>query len=173
MPVPTAYTWTVGELVTAGKMNAYLRDAVAFLLARPGAILGRSGNQTFTTGVPAAVGWNLEIFDDDNAHSTVTNPSRYTVQTAGRWSFTSAFGWTANAAGQRALTFRVNGGGDIDGVNIAAGAAIQQVLNGSMMIALNVGDYVEVFGNQTSGGNLNLDAALHSGPLLECIWERT
>jgi hypothetical protein len=171
--IPTAYTWTVGELVTASKMNSFLRDAVSFLLARPSARLTHSTTQSIPDSVNTAVTFNTEGSDTDNGHSTVTNASRYTVQTAGTWSIDTCSPWVANATGKRELFIRSNGASDFASSAIVASASVRHALQVSDKIALSVGDYVEAVVWQSSGVALNLDNTFHGGQRMALIWERT
>lgn len=171
--VPTAYTWTVGELVTAAKLNAYMRDALAFLLARPAATLTNTAPQSIPTSTGTALTWNLEILDSDEGHSTSANTSRYTVQTAGLWTFTANVPFGANSTGVREVYFRTNGGFDFSANLMGTGQVINHSLSITDKIAMNVGDYVEVLVRQTSGVALNVDSTLRGGQRFHALWERT
>lgn len=170
--IPTAYTWTVGELLTSVKLNAYLRDAVTFLLARPFATLVNPATQSITTATDTALTWSTEVADTDGGHSTVTNTSRYTVQTAGHWTFTANVPWASNATGRREVWFRTNGTFVFSTVNMSAGASLQHGQSITEKIFMLVGDYVEAVVHQTSGGNLNVDNAFRGGQRFHAIWER-
>lgn len=81
--VPNPRTWTVGELLTASKMNTDVRDALNFLLVnKPLAVLYTTNTITPNNSF-VNVTWNQEILDRDGGHSTSSNTDRYTAQTAG------------------------------------------------------------------------------------------
>lgn len=168
--IPTAYTWTIGELVTSTKINTYLRDAVSFLLDPPSARLSHSTTQSITTGTDTGMSLNTEAADADGGHSTSSNTSRYAPQTAGVWDLNAAVPFAANATGKREAAFRVNGTTTHHAAAIPAAVASRMCLNLSGKIPLTVGDYVEVVVFQDSGGNLNLDNTFRGGQRLDAYW---
>ncbi|MEU4578921.1 hypothetical protein [Nonomuraea sp. NPDC023979] len=91
--VPNPRTWGSTELVTAAKLNADVRDSFNFLLAPPRAALKKSSLQDIPSNAETAVTWDVELYDSDNGHSNVTNPSRYTAQTAGWFCITANVHW--------------------------------------------------------------------------------
>ncbi|WP_084963761.1 hypothetical protein [Thermoactinospora rubra] len=101
--IPSPRTWTVGELVTAAKMNADLRDGLNFLLAPPLAALRKSVNQLIPQTSPTEVTWDVEDIDRDGGHSNVTNPSRYTAQTAGWYQVSVTILWDISLSSERVL----------------------------------------------------------------------
>lgn len=171
--VPTAYTWTVGELVSASKLNSYLRDVISFYLNRPSAILTHSLTQSISDSTFTAVAFNTEVADTDGGHSTTTNTTRYVVQTAGTWRITANVPWATNAAGKRELFIRVNGATDWSSSAITAGSNVSLGMSVTDNIPLNVGDYVEAVVWQSSGAALNVTNAFHGGQRLHAMWERT
>lgn len=171
--IPTAYTWTVGELVTAAKINSYLRDAISFLLAPPYAALQRTANQSINNTATTNVGWDSEVQDTDNAHSTVTNNDRFTGVTAGVYESLTAIPWVGNATGVRELNFGVNGTITYAGSRLVPGSAVAFVNPAAKLIALSVGDYMNIKVWQSSGGALNIDQAFASGPTWDILWKRT
>lgn len=160
MPVaPVPPTFEVGVSDTTA-LNL-LRDCQRFLLNPPIAELRQTTLQTFTTSVSAAVTFTTEDIDTDidgiGGHDNVTNPSRYTARYAGWYLISGAVEFVANATGDRFAWLAVNGT-DVNGsVGFQAGdatgsAAVQARIK---KVYLNIGDYVEVIGFQSSGGNLN------------------
>lgn len=171
--IPTAYTWTVGELVTAAKFNQYLRDAISFLLNKPHARLRHSTTQSIvaTTGTPVL--FNTEDADDDNGHSTVTNTSRYTAQTAGTWKVMATTPWVANGTSKRELYLRKNNLTNYAGTSIDANQAVSHSLSTAGLVDLSVSDYVESWVWQGTAGPLNVTNAFQGGQRMDLIWERT
>lgn len=169
--VPTAYTWTVGELQTAAKMNAYLRDLATFLLNRPSARLRHSVTQSLTTSTSTALLLDTEDTDTDGGHSTVTNTSRYTCQTAGTWLAMASVPWTGNATGKRETYFRVNNTTDYHSVAIDCNRNVTHATATSGLIPLSVGDYVEIWGYQDTGAGLGTNQSFHRGVQFSLIWE--
>lgn len=146
-PVPT---FAAGAKLTAAQMNTYLKDNLAFLVRPPAcAIQG--------TGVSAGSGVTLdgtETYDTDGMHDNVTNPSRITIQTAGRYQCTATIQYAPNATGNRGGSLIVNGGTIYEGVLVPAASGNSSVCTVTRTLTLSVGDYIEARTFQTSGGNL-------------------
>lgn len=155
--VPTPRTWTVGELLTAAKLNQDLRDGLNFLLAPPVAHLRRTAAQSIPTGVATNVAWTTEITDTDIGHDNVTNNTRYTAKTAGWFDCNATVSWALNSTGIRNVYFFKNSStSSWPTVTIPAGGgyAYSKIVGA---IFLSVNDYLEVQGFQDSGVALNLD----------------
>ncbi|YCK35184.1 hypothetical protein ACNF49_14175 [Actinomadura sp. ATCC 39365] len=156
--VPVPRTWTVGELLTAAKMNVDVRDSLNFLLAPPLAVLTKTGIQSVTSGTLTAVTWPTEQVDRDGGHSTSTNTSRYTAATAGYYTFHHWNEWgLASTSGYRRVLFRLNGSTYThqDGRTSPTTAAVSHL---SGMVFMSVGDYAEVIVDQNSGVSLDLSS---------------
>jgi hypothetical protein len=113
--------------------------------------------QTIANNTYTALVWNSEYYDTDTFHSTSTNTSRFTVPSGkgGYYLVTAATSWIANATGARRILIRKNGtdfrrNGDVPG-NSTVVVGTQMTI----IIPLTVGDYIEVFVRQTSGGDLD------------------
>lgn len=170
--IPTAYTWTVGELVTAAKMNAYLRDLATFLLNRPYAQLTHNTTQSIPDSTMTPVSLNTETSDSDSGHSTSTNNSRYTAATAGVWTVHGTGPWVANTNGKRELHILKNGLTDYAVDARDANRNVYHSANVSCLVDLGAGDYASLFAWQNSGGALNLTNVNGSGQRFDLIWER-
>lgn len=167
--VPAPRTWTVGELLTASKLNADLRDGLSFLLAPPLAILTRTALQAVGSGSLIALPWDTEVVDRDGGHSTSTNISRYTAQTAGYYSAHHWHEWPVpNTTGYRRVMFRTNGSTltHQDSRTSPTSVAMSH-LSGLIFLAVN--DYVEVTLDQNSGSSVNIG----SNARLDIVWAST
>lgn len=113
--------------------------------------------QTIANNTYTALVWNSEYYDTDTFHSTSTNTSRFTVPSGkgGYYLVTAATSWVANATGARRILIRKNGtdfrrNGDVPGnTTVVVGTQM------TIVIPLTVGDYIEAFVRQTSGGDLD------------------
>jgi len=154
--VPATRTWVAGEVVLASHFNNNIRDVLNFLLTPPIFKGRQTAAQTLTTGVATAISLDTEDVDSAGGHSTVTNTSRYTAVYAGWYSVGSGVSYAANATGIRTVEYDVNGAVQAAGGTAfaATGAVTNRLPGRSFQVFLNVGDYVETFGFQNSGGNL-------------------
>lgn len=171
MAIPVPHTWTAGDNATSSVMQTLtdtglwnLGTATSTSARRPLALLFQTVSQSIASGATgAAITFDSETggADYDNGHQVTSTPSppgntRYTANTAG-WYNVAAKGNIASAAsGQASLWLAVNG-------TELNGSRVRQLLNTttnfaactSRLVYLNVGDYLEVWVNQTSGGALS------------------
>lgn len=112
-----------------------------------------SAVQAITTAVNTKITFDT-IRRNDGGLADLTN-DRLTAVVAGWYIITAGFGFAANAVGNRGGELMVNGTIEIAQQFYAAPAAGVSVMSISAVYYLAAGDYVELFGFQTSGGNLN------------------
>jgi hypothetical protein len=108
-----------------------------------------------TSGAWQQVTFNSESFDTDGCHSTVSNTSRLTCQTAGIYLVIGTVQWAASAVGIRVLRLLLNGATAV-GYDQPGAIPVVQTVTG--LYSLAAGDYVELSAYQNSGGALNMDA---------------
>ena len=119
----------------------------------------RTAAQSVSTGSNTLLTWNSENVDTDSMHDNSTNPSRLTIPTGflGRWRFDIGVTFAAAANGTRAAWITVNGAGTRYGQPEVPGSSVASAgLYISRELVLAVGDYVEVYCYQDSGGALNV-----------------
>ena len=166
-----------GTPITAAKLNnmeAGIFDAHYQAAARVYHNVAQNVNNVTET----VLAFNSERFDtESNAastiHDTVTNNSRLTCRTAGKYQITANIGWDSNNTGIRKLSLRLNGATTIAIVGQAStGSAMgltSQVI--STLYDLAVNDYVEVLAYQDSGGTRLVDVVGNYSPefMMVCV----
>src|SRR5579859_5133964 len=166
-------TFTTGQVVTAAQMNATNRDLGNFLLARPLAIMRQTVAGSIANSTWTAIACDTEDIDRDNGHSTVTNTSRYTSQTAGYYRGSGKISFASNANNRRWTRW------DVNAAEITATRLSMQAANGdaselamaSRLIFLNVGDFLEAKGFQDTVGALNtVVTTTGDQPYFEILW---
>ena len=122
----------------------------------PAFLLKGSGtNQSIPNASFTKVTAFTEIFDTDNAVSSGT----FTVPTGkgGKYFITASTNFTANATGQRIMSFYKNGSQEARLSSAPGEDTGNNAGNtGSALIELSEGDYVELYVYQNKGGALNL-----------------
>ena len=127
-----------------------------------------SANISISNNTTTAITLDSERWDTGELHSTSVNTSRITLTTAGNYLIVGIIEWGANATGSRQVQIRRNGD---SATNIGiitqgatpggAGFVTTQVI--SIYYQLVVGDFIELFVYQDSGGALNvLNSATYS-----------
>lgn len=173
--VPATKTFTDG-IATSSEANAYIRDVLNFLLARPIAQARQATLQSITSATYTSILFDAEDVDTNVAgtgqHDLVTNNSRFTAVYPGWYQASGATGWATNVTGRRGGHWAVNG------VTMPGGAALMAAGTGgtsempvrTMLFYLNVGDYIELQGFQDSGGALNTATGSDQQTTMTIIW---
>jgi hypothetical protein len=133
-----------------------IRDDLEFLIDPPCCSVKASSAQSLTNGVTTALNAATENFDNNAMHSTVTNNSRITIQTAGRYLAIALVRYAANGNNSRTLSFFTNGTVNHDLTNGLAANNGDTFWSGSKSFVFAVSDYIEVRATQYSGGNLDV-----------------
>lgn len=163
---PTTGTHAVGDHVVdqtgkiwvctvAGTPGTWVTTRSTFIGCR----LFLSTAQAVASSASSAITFDSESFDTDGFHSTVSNTSRITIPTglAGKYRITALVDYPANSTGIRYCFIRKNGtaGADPTGMIVPAGAT-EIAADLATVMDLVAGDFIELFGWQTSGGSLSV-----------------
>ena len=158
-----ADTFTKLSLGTAGQVLTVNSGATAPQWAAPaaggfvGCRLSNSTTPTIANGTYTLRTYDQETFDTDGFHSTVTNTGRITIPSGkgGYYKVSSTNNWADNSTGQRTTAIYKNGNAAHYGYT-APGIAVASSI--SVIMNLSVGDYIETYVYQGSGGNLQIYA---------------
>jgi hypothetical protein len=102
-----------------------------------------------------------DTFDTDGYHDPAVNNTRFTIPSGkgGYYLVTGNWGFASNATGNRECYFNLNGSFGFNGGGIPAQPTSATVGTYSAIVNLSVGDYIEMYVNQTSGGALNANTS--------------
>lgn len=115
---------------------------------------------------------NSERWDSDTIHSTSTNTSRLTCNTAGKYLITANVAYDINATGYRVTRILLNGVTEIArDMRMPVTASDYTACIVTTIQDLTVTDYIEVQAYQTSGGALNVQSVGNYSPELSMVWE--
>lgn len=143
---------------------AFIEQGIFDAHFQPCARVTHNANQSTTTGVSFTLAFNTERFDTDTIHDTVTNNSRLTCKTAGKYLVTGNVSFAANATGIRQLQIKLNGATTVGAVGWSASSAGTTDLVVVTLYDMAVNDYVELIAAQNSGGALNVLATGNYSP---------
>lgn len=132
------------------------RDNLEFLIDPPTCSVFNSAAQSIANVTTVSLLADSENFDNDAMHSTVTNTSRITAQTAGRYLFIATVSY-ATGTGRRVTSFLKNGTTVINGATVpaVAGGVVDRI-SIARSVVMAAGDYLEVQANHNNGANLNV-----------------
>lgn len=155
--VPVSATKNAGDLITGALWNAGPAASNTFLTTVPMAEVYQTIAQNLATGTFTAITMDSTILDTDGQHSNSTNNSRVVCQVAGWYSVSGGIGFVTNATGARGAVIYKNGSPltQATGNIVAASNAVHVSTAGEFLVQLAVGDYVELYGWQNSGGALS------------------
>jgi hypothetical protein len=116
-----------------------------------------------TTATATAISFgasDTEVFDTSSFHSPTSDNSRITIPTGlgGKYAVVAGIQYATNATGMRYCSIYKNGA--IEAVQRTPANSVSlagTLLTASTIISLSAGDYVELYGFQNSGGNLNVN----------------
>lgn len=163
--IPTVPSFTSGQQLPASTMNT-LSDLHRFVLGQtltdgsriPICVLVQTTQQTIPNTSTTPITWDTEQIDTDNMHSTTTNPTRITAQTAGWYEVSAVVPTvTAPSSGKLGVGLTLNG-------EMVLGSAAQTPF-ASQPIAVPIpgavlymgsGDYLELWAYQNSGSSVQL-----------------
>lgn len=133
----------------------------------------RSTNLSVANNTTTAITWNAETLDNSSIHSISSNTSRLTAPVDGRYKAISMVQWASNATGWRGIGVIPNGGAvyeSIDTRPAANGTETTQIVE-VPLLPLTAGQYCEILGTQTSGGNLNVVGGAGFASWAVLLWE--
>ena len=158
---PTPYQWQVGDIGSAALLNQQLYNGLTFLLGPPLFFGVQATVQSIGNTANTAITLDTNVVDTYNGHSTTTNTSRYTVQQAGYYDVCGCVGYQGNSTGVRSAKIYYNGsviqGGATEVPAVVSGNGVT-ISTPVVNKYCNVGDYLEVYTWQNSGGGLNTTA---------------
>jgi hypothetical protein len=174
LAVPSPRTFTVGEIEAGAYFNA-TRDALTYLLNVPLCVITQGVSQSFANGTPAAITYDAQQLDTYGGHSNSVNNSRYTAQVSGWYYCKAGVVFAANATGNRTIQLYKNGTAYTYSWNagLAAGTFNDPGIETSALIQLSVGDYVEAWATQNSGGALSSAVVSTIASNMQCMWMHT
>lgn len=148
-----------GTPITAATLNQ-IEQGIYDAHRMPAARVYHNANQSISNNTLTVLAFNSERFDTDTIHDTVTDNSRLTCKTAGKYLIAGSISWSG-APGINDFRLRVNGS-----TTIAIASADDSSAHGSIasIYDLAVNDYVELLVIQISGGSLNIVASGNHSP---------
>jgi len=149
-----------GHVVTGADQRT-IADSVSFLLGastgaygqRPLAVMRQTVAQSIPNATPTAILLDATDVDRDGGHST--NTSWYIANTAGWYQASAVVAFISNATGARFAWLQVNGATRKAEAAGPPSSGFETAQNVTDTFFLNVGDYVEAYAYQSSGGALN------------------
>lgn len=134
----------------------YLEDNLPAGGYTAGARVKATAHQTIPHNIDTIVTWDAEDFDTDAIHDNVTDNTRLTCKTAGKYLIGGTVLWEGNATGRRIASLKLNGVTVISDANLSLVGADATSFAFLTLYDLAITNYVEMQVYQTSGGDLTL-----------------
>jgi hypothetical protein len=165
LPQPSPRSWDPGDIGSVTLLNEQVRDSFGYLLGEPVFVARQAVAQSIANSIVpfTLLNWDYTILDSYNGHSTVSNPTRYTVPFSGVWLFYGVVVWAVNATGRRLSQIFWNGSTQVQTEqNVVTTGGNSSVQNWWVGPA-SIGDYFEFGVYQSSGAALSTQtAAVHA-----------
>lgn len=177
MAFTTPATSTAATVLTAGFLNTYVRDDIAWIATdSPTCRTYHSTVGALPVSTLSPLAQDSERFDNAAMHSTSVNNTRITIPTggAGKYIIGATVTWQLNATGYRQVRFQQNASAylAIDTRVDTSGAT--GVESAPMTVyALAAADYVECVAQQSAGAGLQVGGNPGPGPEFYVFWYRT
>lgn len=127
-----------------------------------GVSLYNTTDQTVNNNATTLIAWNSETFDTDGFHDTATNNSRITIPSgkAGKYLLNVIITWQGNTTGNRRIIVYKNGAQITTNTTtihsvVDTGTANSNTNFHTNVLDLAVGDYIQIYVFQNSGGALS------------------
>lgn len=172
--VPPQLTEVPGNFITSALWNTQINNGLYSFTFTPPFFKGTSSTPgSFASGPSLAVPLTSAIADTDGGWSSVTNPSRYTVQVAGKYLVVGSIAWTVTSSTGLALGVELRQNGATTRTNesssFTGGTWRGQVTD---IMQCSAGDYIELAGFQGSGSaQTPVTSPTKDMPTLICIWQ--
>ncbi len=147
------------ELATQAEVDARtdaIRAVTPATLPTASARVHHNTSQSIPNSFQTILAFNRERFDTDSIHDNVTNNSRLTCKTAGKYIIVGNVQYSANATGIRQVNIRYNGSTIIAVEEKTNSGVYTTTLIVTCIYVMSVNDYVEIGCYQNSGGALNI-----------------
>lgn len=143
---------------------AYFAANIAPYLYNEGARVYHSLAQSIPNLTTVYLAFNGERYDTDTIHNAVTNNSRLTCQTAGKYIISATISYASNPTGLRRLSIYLNRASSIAHVTLDACSADATRLVASTIYHLGVGDYAEISTLHNAGIAIDIQRGLNFSP---------
>ena len=160
---------SIGDDLGTGSGNLALTGSIIQSTAIAASVYN-SATQNIPNITFTPMAFDTEVYDTDGIHDTVTNNTRLTCQTAGKYVMTGSVDASSNATGTRGIGIRLNGA-SIYGLTIvpASTGSGGRYLATVAILDLAATDYVELVAYQSSGGALTYIAGVTYGFAMQRI----
>jgi len=140
--------------------NKYIDSGTETKISNDECTIVLTSDKTITNNTDTALSFD-KVFVGNSRYFDINSPTKLTIPTSGYYSISACIVYVTNSTGYRKVTFKLNGlvRRGLSSLTINANGTIEDYLNiSSSSIYLNEGDYIELYTDQNSGGDLNIMA---------------
>lgn len=114
-----------------------------------------TGNASLSSASATVIGWGVESYDPSGMHSTAVNSDEIHILVSGTYSVKAKLLYASNSTGYRKVQLKKNGNALVTNAFAAANGDVT-VASMDEQLDFVAGDALTIAGEQTSGGNLNV-----------------
>lgn len=168
--VPNPRTWSILDAITAARLNTEISTAENYLMNPPLCSVYMGTGVSCADNTTTLMTYDTETDDTDSMHSTLTNTSRITFNTAGRYEIVVYNAFLSGTLTKYDIQVRLNGAASLRTFSFGSpgGACMQQIV--SLRRVFAVSDYIEVLVTQQSGGLRTTQAAGQYASGIQAQW---
>lgn len=149
-----------GHIQATGITNAEVAAAAAIVGSKLAltlskiAIVAQSTAQLISNNTPTKINYGVEYADTDTMHDNVTNNTRITIKTAGKYHIGISGLWAAQVGGVRKTEIKLNNGAARLSRTVSDNGGIGFYYSADIVTELSLNDYLEVEVTQDSGSSV-------------------
>jgi hypothetical protein len=150
----TGFTFYYNSGLTVGAV--FIPNAIS-ILPTPTTKITRSTNQSIPDSAVTAISFDAVSWNVGDMANVVSQPTRITIQTAGKYVFGANILWADNATGRRQTIIAKNGSVATRVTTLEQAIVVTATIQAAVgMDSSAVGDFYEVYVFQSSGAPLNV-----------------
>jgi len=153
--ITTAAAVAVGTSNAEGSATTLARSDHVHDMADIGVKVTDASLQSIPNATVTAINFDTERYDTDTMHDNVTNNTRLTATTAGKYLIIGQAAFDTDVNGRRSINIRLNGSTFIAVVEHDTNQNAASVPLVAVIFDLSAADYVELLLFQSSGGAIN------------------
>lgn len=168
--VPSVALQNPGNIITHTLWNNGPKAIGDFCVGPPIFRARTSATNSAASGSYVALSFNISDVDSESGHSNSVNNSRYTAQVAGWYQVMGIVVWGSSGVFNAWSAVAKNGAVVAGSPQVLQKPSTYSGILSEALVQLNVGDYIEIWAKQESGGSLSTANFVDLGNSFTAFW---